>query len=141
MYKSNDDITTIGTGLVDRTLPKEAWTHAAHFAAAFWLLKHPDIDPFLEMPDFIRAYNIATGGVNNDEEGYHETITQASLKAAKHFLGRAPASEPLYETVNRFLGSEYGSSNWILNHWSKSMLFSVKARKSWIEPDQKPLPF
>ena len=32
-FRSDDEIETIGRGLLDRTLPKTVWTHAAHFAA------------------------------------------------------------------------------------------------------------
>ncbi len=42
----------------------------------------PDRDPARDMPCLIRAYNEATGGVNSDISGYHETITQASLRAS-----------------------------------------------------------
>ena len=140
-FTSDADIDHIGRGLIERTLPKSEWTHAAHFAAAIWLLDHPDIDPFTEMPGYIRAYNEATGVPNTDTEGYHETITIASLRAAKHILDKAPSDRPLFETVNELLASPYGSPGWILNYWSKEVLFSVKARKTWIEPDQTPLPF
>jgi hypothetical protein len=34
------DIDRIGTGLLNGTLPSSKWTHAAHSAAAFWLLQH-----------------------------------------------------------------------------------------------------
>jgi len=37
-FKSNADIEWIGLGIVDVSLPKSDWTHAAHFAAAIWLL-------------------------------------------------------------------------------------------------------
>ena len=39
LFTSETDIITIGQGLVDRTLPKSNWTHAAHFAAALWLIE------------------------------------------------------------------------------------------------------
>jgi hypothetical protein len=36
--------------------------HAAHFAAALWLLtRHPELDLPRELPGIIRAYNEATG--------------------------------------------------------------------------------
>ena len=35
-----DWIERIGRGLVDRSLPEREWTHAAHFAATLWLLRH-----------------------------------------------------------------------------------------------------
>ena len=66
---SDADIERIGRGLIDRSLPKAEWTHAGHFAAAFWLLRSPEIDAVREMPGFIRAYNEATGVANTDTGG------------------------------------------------------------------------
>ncbi|HEX7884720.1 MAG TPA: hypothetical protein VF474_01970, partial [Phenylobacterium sp.] len=85
-HLSDDDIARIGRGVADRTLPKPEWTHAAHFAAAFWLLTRPQGDAEAEMPGLIRAYNAATGVENTDTSGYHETITLASLRAARAWL-------------------------------------------------------
>ena len=48
------------------------------------------------MPTMIRAYNEATGGANTETRGYHETITQASLRAARSFLMERP-KKPLFE--------------------------------------------
>ena len=140
-FTSNADIDHIGHGLITRTLPKAEWTHAAHFAAAIWLLDHPDYDPFDAMPGFIRAYNETTGVPNSDTDGYHETITIASLRAAAHIYHARQMREALFETVNALLTSPFGSPNWILDHWTKPVLFSVEARRNWIEPDVKPLSF
>ena len=86
-FASDDEVLEIGRGLIDRTLPKPAWTHAAHFAAALWLLTHYG-EGFVvrALPGFIRAYNEATGVANTETSGYHETITQASIRAADAFL-------------------------------------------------------
>ena len=65
-FSSDADIERIGRGLIDRSLPKPEWTHAAHFAAAFWLLRRPDKDAVRDMPGFIRAYNEATNTPNTD---------------------------------------------------------------------------
>ncbi len=85
-FTSDADIERIGHGVHDRTLPKKEWTHAAHFAAAFWVLRRPDMDAARDMPGLIRAYNEATGVANTDTTGYHETITLASLRAARAWL-------------------------------------------------------
>jgi hypothetical protein len=137
---SDADIDRIGLGVLHRTLPKKDWTHAAHFAAAFWILRKSDMDAMREMPDLIRAYNEATGVANTDTTGYHETITLASLRAAKDWLARR-SGRPLHEMLNELLASEYGRSDWLLAYWSKPVLFSVAARGTWVEPDLKPLPF
>ena len=90
---TDDDIARIATGVIDRTLPKSEWTHAAHFAAAVWVLTRPDMDAARDMPGLIRAYNTATGVANTDTEGYHETITLASIRAAAPGA-TSPSSRP-----------------------------------------------
>jgi len=140
-FASDDAIVAIGHGLMTRTLPKSEWTHAAHFASALWLLTyHPEWDAGRKMPELIRAYNEATGVANTDTSGYHETITQASLRAARAF--RAERSEmPLHELCNALMASRLGKSDWILTYWSRERLFAVDARRAWAEPDLQELPF
>lgn len=140
-FVSDDEVIAIGHGLVTRTLPKSQWTHAAHFATALWLLaRHPEIDVFRTIPALIRSYNEATGVPNTDTSGYHETITQASIRAARAFLSERPQKR-LFETCNELMSSPYGKSDWLLAYWSQPRLFSVQARREWIEPDVQPLPF
>jgi hypothetical protein len=126
--------------LIERSLPKSEWTHAAHFAAAFWLLARPGTDALAEMRGLIRAYNEATGVANTDSGGYHETITHASLRASRAWLAARPGM-PLHEALNELLASEHGRSDWLLVYWSRPVLFSVAARRAWVEPDLKPLPY
>lgn len=133
-------IERIGRCLVDRTLPKVEWTHAAHFAAAFWLLREPEYDAFAEMPKLIRAYNEATGVANTDTGGYHETITIASLRAARAWIDAHPHLS-LAAALDEFLSSAFETSDWPLAYWSRGRLFSVAARREWVEPDLRPLPF
>jgi hypothetical protein len=134
---TEDEIDRIGRGVEARTLPKAEWTHAAHFAAALWLLAEPGRDACTEMPGLIRAYNAATGVANTETEGYHETITQASLRAAAHALaGRSRA-----EALAHLLAGPQGRSDWLLTYWSRQRLFTPQARARWVEPDLQPLPF
>jgi hypothetical protein len=70
-FTSDNEIITIGNGLLDRTLPKTAWTHAAHFAATLWLLQcRPEVEISHEMPGIICGYNEATGGANTDTTAF-----------------------------------------------------------------------
>ena len=140
-FKSDNEIGRITSGLIDRTLPKAEWTHAAHFAAAIWLLRAERIDAVVEMPRFIRAYNESTGVLNTDTSGYHETITLASLRAAKSVLGSHSAATPVRVVVNALLAGPLGSSQWMFDYWSKDVLFSAEARRTWTEPDIQALPF
>ena len=139
---SNDaEIARAGRKFLDRSLPKPEWTHAAHFAVTLWLIRHqPALDLKIEMPGLIRAFNEATGTPNTDTGGYHETITQASLVAARSQLEAAPG-RALHEILEALLNSPLGDSKWLLEHWSRERLFSVEARRKWLPPDRKPLPF
>ena len=141
VFSSDEEIAAIGRGVLDLSLPKPRWTHAAHFAAALWLMaRRPDLDAERDMPGFIRAYNEATGVANTDTEGYHETITQASLRAARSFLREDP-QRSLFATCNALMASPLGKSGWLLQYWKKPTLFSVEARRRWVDPDLQPLPF
>jgi hypothetical protein len=139
-FASDAEIDRIGLGVMERSLPKAQWTHAAHFAAAFWILRRSDRVAARDMPGLIRAYNEATGVSNTDTGGYHETITLASLRAAEAWL-RGHGKVALHEALNELLASRYGRSEWLLQYWSKEVLFSVAARRGWVEPDLQPLPF
>ena len=139
IINSDKDIKNILSGICDLTLPKPQWTHEAHFAAAIAILSDSNFDAYKDMPRIIRTYNEATGVQNTDHEGYHHSITMASLYAAKNVILEGLPS--LMETLHKLLASEYGQSHWPLSYWSKDLLFSVKARKVWVEPNLKNLPF
>ncbi len=135
---SNDaEIARAGEKFLDHSLPKAEWTHAAHFAVSLWLMRsRPALNLQTEMPDLIRAFNAATGTPNSDTGGYHETITLASLGAARVLLAAAPA-QPLHEILDALLDSPLGDAKWLLEYWSRERLFSVEARRRWLPPDLK----
>jgi len=142
IYSSENEIIRIGEGVAACTLPRAEWTHAAHFAAALWLMRYrPELEPSREMPKLIRAYNESVGRVNDDSGGYHETITQASLRALRGVLDAYAADVPVYRIVNALMASSMANPNWLLEYWSQPRLMSVEARRQWLEPDLKALPF
>ena len=74
--------------------------------------------------------------MNSDSEGYHETITRLFLHGVRLFLAEAdPGSEPLHELVNELLLSPMGRRDWPLRFYSPERLFSVEARRHFVEPD------
>lgn len=142
MTLTETDIARIAAGVLARTLPYAEWTHAAHFAAALWLLRHPEV--LLQhggMEPVIRGYNEAVGVPNTDTRGYHATITEASLRAAAHLLAEAGPRAPLAPVLAALLASPLGQPRWLLAHWSELRLTSVAARRGWLEPDLAPLPY
>ena len=136
LYSSDAEIEYLGEGLLACTLTRPEWTHEAHLAAtAYLLLRRPDVDLDAELPGIIRCFNESVGGVNSDTEGYHETITRCFLHGVRVFLKEADLSVPLYALVNELLLSPMGRRDWPLRFYSRERLFSVEARRAYVEAD------
>ncbi len=135
LFADDAAVRHVGEGMLARSLPRAEWTHEAHLVACAWLiLERPDIVPERDLPDLIRRYNESVGGVNSDSEGYHETITQVSIRAARAALAGS-TGKGLCERVNALLQAEEGRRDWPLRFYSKEKLFSREARLGWVEPD------
>jgi len=140
-YLSDEAVAHVGEGLIARTLPREEWTHEAHLAATTYLtLRRPEIDLDAELPGIIRGYNESVDGVNDDTQGYHDTITRAFLRGVRLFLEEADTHRPIHELVNELLHSPMGKRDWPLRFWSKERLMSVEARRSYVAPDLRAMP-
>lgn len=128
-------IRSIGERMLACTLPKAEWTHEAHLSTCAWLiLERPDIRPERDLPRLIRRYNESVGGVNDETQGYHETITQVMIAAVRAALGRSEG-RALTERVNALLEAPEGRRDWPLRFYSSELLFSKEARLGWVEPD------
>jgi hypothetical protein len=140
IFDDDASILHIGLGLIARTLPREQWTHEAHLAACAWIVRdRPDIDPLTDMAGIISGYNEAVGGVNDDTQGYHETITQVYIAGVRAHLAEVGGMVPLYEAVNALLLSARGRRDLPLRFYSKELLFSVPARRGFVAPDRASL--
>lgn len=135
-------IERVALGMIDRNLPKGEWTHEGHFAAALWLCRYrPELTRAEAIRTLISSYNEATNTPNTDTGGYHHTITLVSMRAAQHFVDASPPEVPLHVVLSRLMASRFGKSDWLSVHWSREVLFSVLARRMWVDPDLAPLPF
>lgn len=140
LFPNNAAIVHVGEELLARTLPREEWTHEAHLAASLWIARdRPEIDPTQDLAAIISAYNEAVGGVNDDAQGYHDTITRVYVEAVRVHLSRRDTPEPLVQSVNALLTSPFGKRDLPLLFYSEERLFSVPARRKFINPDLLPL--
>ncbi len=136
LFEDAGAIVRIGLGLLDCTLPKTAWTHEAHLAATLWLVRdRPDLNAEADLPTIIARYNVSVGGVNDDAQGYHETITQVFIAAVRDHLGERTDDESLLDSVNALLLSKRGRRDWPLRSYSAERLFSTEARSRFVQPD------
>ncbi len=139
LFTARSDVVRIGLGLLDHSLPRADWTHEAHLAACHYLLsERPDIDVDARIRAIITGYNAAVGGVNDDHNGYHDTITRVFVHGTRLHLRGKPAD--LCASVNALLLSPIGERGWPLKFYSADRLFSVAARREFISPDLAPLP-
>jgi len=140
LFARDDEIRALGEGLLACALPREAWTHEAHLGACLWLLtERPEVDVDAEIGGIIRRFNESVGGVNDDTQGYHDSITRTYVAGVRLFLSTTAEIE-LAARVNALLRSDMGRRDWPLRFYSRERLFSVEARRAFVEPDLAPLP-
>ncbi len=94
----------------------------------------PQRDLPRQMTGIICAYN-------TDGGGYHETITQTSLRAARAEMLRHRADAPVHEILAALMATPLGHPDWLLEYWTKDLLMSPATRRDWRDPDIKPMPF
>jgi len=129
-------IRRVGEAFTACALAKSEWTHEAHLATTLWLIaERPDIAAERDLPGLIRRYNESVGGVNDDTEGYHETITRVYFAAIRDHLRERDHGESLVDSVNALLASARGRRDWPLRFYSRERLFSIEARRNFVQPD------
>ena len=121
-------------------IPATEWTHEINLAMGTWHVARFGADAALEqLREGIRRLNTAHGTIDSDTRGYHETITRAYVRLIADFLRGRPGETPDV-AVAALLASPLAARDVLLRHYSKATLFSVAARRGWVEPDLAPLP-
>lgn len=140
LFTADAEIEHLGEGLLACTLERPEWTHEAHLAACLYLLtERSDVDVDADIAGIISRFNESVGGVNDDQGGYHDTITHAYVAGVRLFLSQT-SETGLKERVNGLLLSPMGKRDWPLGFYSRELLFSVPARRGFVAPDRAPLP-
>jgi hypothetical protein len=123
------------------TIPASEWTHRTHLTIGAWHVARFGADAAMDrLRAGIRRLNAAHGTIDSDTRGYHETITRAYIRLLGAFLGARPDGEALDASVAALLASPLAARDVLTLHYSKTLLFSVEARRGWVEPDLEPLP-
>lgn len=122
------------------TLPKEEWTHLAHLIVGLHTVRHHGLaESFGLMRSGIKRYNLSVGGENSDHAGYHETITIFFCHALDAFVQSKSGSLDFSDLVSQLQHSKLVEHPFMFKFYRRETLFSVHARRHWVEPDQKPL--
>jgi hypothetical protein len=135
MSLSRSDVESFIREFEAERLPMARWTHEAHLVAGFWYSSTLDADAALAtIRTRIRRHNESVGTPNTDSSGYHETITRLYMGAIAAHVSRHK-NAGFEESLALLLASALSDSDWPLTHYSRERLFSVEARRNWVEPD------
>ena len=133
---TRDEVAAFIAGFEGCRLSKQQWTHQAHLTAGFWYLTQLGQAEALEtIRRNIRRHNESVGTPNTDTGGYHETITRLYLAWPSTGTSARISTMSFEASLQALLDSELGSSAWPLTYYSRERLFSVAARRDWVEPD------
>ena len=139
-FKNNQEAEELVRGFLDLSLDAKKFNHQGHLTVAIWYLSWYPIDKATELiRENICQFNVAKGGENTDSGGYHETITQRYMQIVDQFLANKKNSHDLAHLANTLITSEMGERDYPLQFYSKERLFSVEARRNFVEPDLKPV--
>jgi hypothetical protein len=118
-------------------LPKALWTHEAHVRMAWlYLQQRPLIEVIPVVRGAIQRYNNSFG----NPEGYHETITVAYLRLIDHRIGDRARERSFAEFRENHPDLLDRTLSALLRHYSREVLFSKEAFRTFVEPDLSPLP-
>ena len=136
---TREEVAALIAGFEACQLTKQQWTHQAHLTAGFWYLSQLGATEALEViRGNIRRHNESVGTPNTDTGGYHESITRLYLMAIERHI-RANRDVSFEASLQALLDSVLAKSSWPLTYYSRERLFSVAARRGWIEPDLQSL--
>jgi hypothetical protein len=121
-------------------LPKEKWTHEAHFVMALWYCSHQPLPLAIQsIKEGIKKYNISVGGANTDDSGYHETITVFYTRPILNYILQADPSRPFESRLAGLYQQPFLLKDFPLRYYTRDLLMSKDARKHWTPPDIQPL--
>ena len=121
-------------------LPKEKWTHEAHFVMALWYCSHQPLPIAIQsIKEGIKRYNISVGGANTDDAGYHETITVFYTKLIINYILQGDPCHPFENRLTGLLQQSFLLKEFPLRYYTRELLMSKNARKNWTPPDIQPL--
>jgi len=117
------------------SLPKAAWTHAAHVAVCAWHA-WPATPPAAlvdQMRAGIRAFNEAVGTPNTATSGYHETLTRFWCERVQAHLTQSPAASRLaaVRSAVAHLGDARGLHR---EFYDIDVVADPAARATWVAP-------
>ncbi len=135
-FQSEDEIIEVLHRFENGTIRRSEWRHHEHLTIALYYVLHS--------PTLSDAFDKMSGGIFNllksfnvdltVEMPYHETLTVFWIYTIADFA-RSKIDSSIVEICNE-LNENFGK-DYPLRFYSRELLFSERARKSFVEPDLK----
>jgi hypothetical protein len=136
-YKDSAEIEAVVKGFESCTTGKDDFNHCSHLTVAVFYLH--------ELGKVEAAEKMRTGllrfleHIGCGREKYNETLTLFWLRVIHHALEQLDQDQSLLEKTN-FAIESLVQSRLVLDYYSAERLWSDEAKRTWLEPDLKPLP-
>ena len=98
-------------------------------------VERPDIDPERDLRTIISRYNESVGGVNDDTQGYHDTITHDVRGRRARCISATGQRASRWRKVNALLARPRAGATGRSRFYPRDRLFSVEARRKFVAPD------
>ncbi|SDF96901.1 hypothetical protein [Terriglobus roseus] len=135
---SQNDLHSLVQAFEAGSLPKAAWTHAAHVAVgANYVSLHGEPLALETMRRRVRAYNESVGTVNSDTSGYHETLTRFWIAVLARLHEEEKAASHLM-FVQRAVTLYGGRRDLHQRFYNFDVVKNTEARQAWVAPDHWP---
>lgn len=114
--------------------PAQIFTHIAHLRLGWLLIKKHGLKfGIIHMEQLLKAYTKK----NSAEDKFNKTLTVASMQAVNHFINRSQYSS-FEDLIIEFPRLRTSFKDLLLTHYSKEILLSQTAKKTYLEPDLLP---
>jgi len=138
LYETDEEVREVVGRFESCESRPDALDHRAHLTVALcYVLRLTEEEALARMRDgiakFIRAHGI-------DPNKYHETLTVFWLKRVRAFAERAGSGCALHKLAND-LAAECGDARLAFDYYSRELINSEIARRTWVAPDLRPLDF
>jgi hypothetical protein len=138
-YETAEDVLALVRSFEAATISRDEWKHPEHLIVALYYVSHYDVETAIKK---MRSgiLNLLANGFKVDltkEMPYHETITIFWIRSVAAFHKASNGkklSDMIVEMVSLF------NKEYLLTFYSRELIFSVRARSDFVEPDLAALP-
>lgn len=132
--RDDASLAALVAGFEAGTWPVADWLHAQHLAVAACYILECEQTALDRLRAAIPRYNLAQGGENTPESGYHETLTVFWYEVLRHFLAGLPDGLTRLEATRRGVEEFAPRRDLFRHYYDFDVVKSREARARWMPP-------